>query len=78
MTDTEKQRTIIVDIDGTVADTSRREHLLQKNPQDWESFFETAKEDLFVPAIQKIGFTVIIKLTITVFCLLPVVRKNIR
>lgn len=30
---------VLVDIDGTLADNSHRQHYLQKTPKDWDGFF---------------------------------------
>lgn len=40
---------VIIDIDGTVADTSHRLHHLQKTPKDWKSFYAEMDKD---PPIQ--------------------------
>jgi len=36
---------ILVDIDGTLADTRHRLHYLQKKPKDWKSFFDAMVDD---------------------------------
>lgn len=40
-----KQRAIICDLDGTLCETSHREHYLKKTPKDWESFFSKLRFD---------------------------------
>ena len=35
----------VLDIDATLSDTSKRIHLIEKKPKDWDSFFEHAKDD---------------------------------
>lgn len=40
-----KPRAIIVDIDGTLADCSRRVHHIQKTPKDWDAFYTGCGED---------------------------------
>lgn len=34
-----KQMAIIVDLDGTLCDTTHRQHHMQKNPKDWVAFY---------------------------------------
>ena len=41
----EKAMIFIFDIDGTLADCEHRRHHLDKQPQDWDSFFADAKDD---------------------------------
>lgn len=38
-------RTYIVDIDGTLADLSHRLHFIQKDPKDWDGFFDACADD---------------------------------
>ena len=40
-----KEKIIIFDIDGTLADCSDRVHHLDKSPKDWNSFFEGMGSD---------------------------------
>lgn len=35
----------VFDIDGTVADTSHRQHFLEKTPKDWKGFFGACSGD---------------------------------
>jgi phosphoglycolate phosphatase-like HAD superfamily hydrolase len=35
----------VLDIDATLSDTSKRVHLIEKRPKDWDSFFARAKDD---------------------------------
>lgn len=37
--------TVIVDIDGTLADASHRIHFIQKKPKDWKAFFDAMDGD---------------------------------
>src|SRR5208283_1298481 len=43
----------IVDIDGTLADGSRRVHFVQNRPRDWKSYFEAMEGDTPVYAVQR-------------------------
>jgi hypothetical protein len=36
---------IICDIDGTIADGSQRDHLIQTNPKNWEAYFKLCSLD---------------------------------
>ncbi|MBN4075276.1 MAG: hypothetical protein COA71_03810 [SAR86 cluster bacterium] len=38
-------KTILFDIDGTLADNWHRQHLVQAESPDWDSFFEMMSED---------------------------------
>lgn len=38
-------KTIIFDIDGTLADNKHRSHHIQKEPKDWNAFFEAMDGD---------------------------------
>lgn len=40
-----KPKAIIVDLDGTLCDTSHRQHFMQKKPKDWKSFYEGIPHD---------------------------------
>ncbi|MFG2092158.1 hypothetical protein [Streptomyces sp. NPDC048612] len=35
----------VFDLDGTLADSTHRQHLLQRTPRDWRAFFAAATED---------------------------------
>ncbi|GFE12858.1 hypothetical protein Sgleb_09050 [Streptomyces glebosus] len=35
----------VFDLDGTLADTGHRQHLLRQTPRDWRAFFAAATED---------------------------------
>jgi hypothetical protein len=35
----------VLDIDATLSDTSKRIHLIERKPKDWDSFFAHAKDD---------------------------------
>lgn len=39
---------VIVDIDGTLADGSKRQHLIDGDKKDWKTYFEKCGEDEFV------------------------------
>lgn len=39
------QPCFIVDIDGTLADATHRQHFLEKEPKDWDGFFDAAADD---------------------------------
>jgi FMN phosphatase YigB (HAD superfamily) len=36
----ERKPAIIVDLDGTLCDTSHRQHFMEQKPKDWKSFYE--------------------------------------
>lgn len=40
-----KTKTIIVDIDGTIADDSHRQHFLKQEPKQWKNYFDNCKHD---------------------------------
>lgn len=40
-----KEKAIIVDIDGTIADNNHRTHLVEGKKKDWEQFFEKMVDD---------------------------------
>lgn len=35
----------VFDLDGTLADSAHRQHLLERRPRDWNAFFAAATED---------------------------------
>ncbi|NBM15488.1 hypothetical protein [Streptomyces sp. GC420] len=35
----------VFDLDGTLADTAHRQHLLERHPRDWNGFFAAARYD---------------------------------
>lgn len=39
------QKTIVFDIDGTLADLSHRRHHVESRPKNWDAFFEDISED---------------------------------
>lgn len=54
-----KQNAYIFDIDGTLSDTSRRRHHLQKSPKDWKAFFADQINDVALPSaaiLQGLGY----------------------
>lgn len=44
-------KTIIFDIDGTLADKTHRLHHIQKEPKDWDAFFEASGEDAVIKGV---------------------------
>ena len=38
-------KTILVDIDGTVADASKRVHYLKEQPKNWDAFYRECDQD---------------------------------
>ncbi len=40
---------VLVDIDGVLADAGHRLHFLQRQPRDWDAFFEAAADDPPLP-----------------------------
>ena len=40
-----KTKTIIVDIDGTIADDTHRQHFLRQEPKQWKNYFDNCKHD---------------------------------
>ena len=45
---------IIVDIDGTIADHTHRQHYLKREPKDWDGFFAEMHKDLPISPIVNI------------------------
>jgi hypothetical protein len=39
------RKCFIIDIDGTIADGSHRQHFLQQTPRDWDAFFKACVDD---------------------------------
>ena len=39
----------VIDLDGVVADTRHRLHLVERQPKDWEAFFAAARHDPVLP-----------------------------
>jgi hypothetical protein len=39
-------RLYIFDLDGTIANIKHRLHFIQKDPKDWDGFFEACKDDI--------------------------------
>ncbi|MFI5806207.1 hypothetical protein [Streptomyces sp. NPDC051561] len=44
MTD-DRRPLAVFDLDGTLADSSHRQHLLERTPRDWDAFFAGAPKD---------------------------------
>lgn len=40
-----KQTAVIVDVDGTIADNTHRQHFISYDPKDWTGFFGECKDD---------------------------------
>ena len=49
-----KRKAVIFDIDGTLTDTSHRQHFMQQEPKDHDSFHAAAKDDPPIPEIVKL------------------------
>jgi uncharacterized HAD superfamily protein len=45
---------IIVDIDGTIADNTHRQHFLETEPKNWEQFFLESHGDLLIEPVAEI------------------------
>lgn len=46
-------KTIVIDIDGTIADCAHRLHHIQKHPKDWKTFFaESANDKPFTAVVE--------------------------
>jgi hypothetical protein len=45
-----KTNAFIFDIDGTLSDTARRRHHVEKTPKDWDAFFADQINDDVLPA----------------------------
>ncbi len=43
-----QKNTVIFDIDGTLADCSHRLHHIQKDPADWDGFYEACEDEDWV------------------------------
>lgn len=41
----EEARDVIVDLDGTLADCSHREHFIRRGRKKWKKFFDAARFD---------------------------------
>ena len=41
----EKQKVILIDIDGTIAKVDHRLYLIKETPKDWVAFYDAADED---------------------------------
>lgn len=44
-------KAIIIDLDGTLCNVSHRVHHIQKEPKDWQGFFDACVDDTPNPAI---------------------------
>lgn len=40
-----KQKAIIIDLDGTLCNTNHRQHFMQTNPKNWKSFYNALSLD---------------------------------
>jgi hypothetical protein len=48
------RKTLICDVDGTLANVSHREHFLKQTPKNWKAWFEFQGEDTINPEIRDI------------------------
>ena len=46
---------ILIDINGTLSDTSKVEHFLKQSPKDWVGFFENMNSVPVVPIVREIA-----------------------
>lgn len=46
-----KKQIVVVDIDGTLADISHRQHYIKGKRKRWQKFFQAMDKDLPVPAV---------------------------
>ena len=46
---------VVIDIDGTLANSAHRDHFLEKKPKDWEGFLkpELVAKDTVVPGAKR-------------------------
>lgn len=49
------KRCFLFDIDGTLADLSHRLPHIQKEPKDWEAFFDACEDDTSIPHVIEIA-----------------------
>lgn len=53
-------KTVIVDIDGTIADCSHRLRHIQSDKKDWDTFFDECDLDIPIPVVidlvKRLGF----------------------
>lgn len=47
----ELQKCWIFDIDGTLANSDHRQHLVRQTPRDWDEFFARVKDDAPIPHV---------------------------
>lgn len=40
-----KDKAVIFDLDGTLCDTTHRQHFMQQTPKDWKSFYAALEND---------------------------------
>ena len=45
---------VIFDIDGTLADISKRRHHIEKKPKDWDAFFKGIPQDKAIKSIVRL------------------------
>lgn len=46
-----KPAIIIIDLDGTLCDVSRRVHFVKQDPPEWQGFFDACTDDTPNPAL---------------------------
>lgn len=46
------KKTIVFDIDGTLADNSHRQHFIQREPKDWDGFFGAMMDDKPIESVR--------------------------
>lgn len=50
------RRVYLFDIDGTVADTTHRQHYLDEKPPNWDAFFAACDQDLPIPQMIELAY----------------------
>ncbi|MDA8196473.1 MAG: hypothetical protein M0019_04560 [Actinomycetota bacterium] len=45
---------VVVDIDGVLADASKRQHYLENRPKDWQLFFAASAEDEVIEEVKRL------------------------
>ncbi len=47
-----KRQAVLFDLDGTICDSSHRQHFLTERPRNWSAFFDACADDLPHPHVQ--------------------------